>query len=65
MVGRNTKNPLKKTHENFQKRLEYVKAFIRNRNIKIMEICDPKKIFIQLMFLNIYTKTIPIKNLSG
>ena len=41
------KNPLKKTHENFQKMLEYVKAFIRNRNIKIMEICDPKK--------NIYT----------
>ena len=41
------KNPLKKTHENFQKRLEYVKAFIRNRNIKIMEIYDPKK--------NIYT----------
>ena len=41
------KNPLKKTQENFQKRLEYVKAFIKNRNIKILEICDPQK--------NIYT----------
>ena len=43
MVGRNTKESIKKTHENFQKRLKSVKAFIRNRNIKIMEICDPKK----------------------
>ena len=41
------KNPLKKNQNSFQKRLEIVKNFPINRNIKIIEICDPKK--------NIYT----------
>ena len=37
------KNPLKKNQNNFQKRLENVKKFLVNKNIKIMEICDEKK----------------------
>ena len=41
------KNPLKKNQNSFQKRLEIVKNFPINRNIKIIEVCDPKK--------NIYT----------
>ena len=41
------KNPLKKKQNSFQKRLETVKKFPTNRNIKIIEICNSNK--------NVYT----------
>ena len=41
------KNPLKKKQNSFKKRLETVKKFPTNRNIKIIEICNSNK--------NVYT----------
>ena len=43
MVDCYTKKSLKEKSKNFQKRLENVKKFLVNKNIKIMEICDEKK----------------------
>ena len=55
------KNPLKKKTKNHLKRLEDVKKFRKNRNIKIIETCDSKETIYTIDVIRYLYKTYPDK----